>query len=396
MKFIKAIVFVLILYIYFYQAAFPPVRNFILLLFLLLDISLILYWRKLPINKRKLPVESRNLFILYGIIFLPGLYMTSNASFYINQFFAGLHYVVLFYAVFLTIRESGKFDYIIIGIIVTSVAYALTIYFFGVEVGRQNRLALSDKNNPNSAAFILMLGVMVLVLFSYKGKFYQVVLVLFIVFVSPLLLKTGSRKAFLALFLFAMLIIWFNYVIKLRLNKPLITFKFLIVVIGLIIGGYLLQHSFANSIMYDRINELEYDGGDQTRFEMYKEAFELFMEYPIFGVGYWNFAKYSGRGTYSHSTYAEVIACTGLVGTVLWFGVYYMVLKKIIRALNRNKNSQINNTLNFFISLFIVLLFYATGTVQLYEPLFYILLGTMLGYTSFINNQNLIKSNKTR
>ena len=57
---------------------------------------------------------------------------------------------------------------------------------------------------------------------------------------------------------------------------------------------------------------------DQARIEMIKEGLLIFVSHPIFGVGFNNARYYISYATYTHCFYAEMLACTGIIGTILF------------------------------------------------------------------------------
>ena len=81
------------------------------------------------------------------------------------------------------------------------------------------------------------------------------------------------------------------------------------------------------------------------RINLYKEAWALFKEHPIFGVG----KGYVGTniepnamGVYwFHSTIMQVLACMGIVGLVAYIYYYWVRLKILF--------THINNSFNLFI-----------------------------------------------
>ena len=75
------------------------------------------------------------------------------------------------------------------------------------------------------------------------------------------------------------------------------------------------------------------DGSTVLREQYYQYAFNYFSEQPVFGIGLAHFAVRNPHHTYAHSTYAEVLADWGIVGSIIyllpaiWAGL--MLFKKI-------------------------------------------------------------------
>ena len=94
------------------------------------------------------------------------------------------------------------------------------------------------------------------------------------------------------------------------------------------------------------------DDGARARTDLYDVAFMLFSENPIIGIGYNNFGNVAGIGYFSHSTYAETLACTGIIGCLLWFGPYFACAKKLFLLHRYNKEG-----CNRWIALYILIIF---------------------------------------
>lgn len=83
------------------------------------------------------------------------------------------------------------------------------------------------------------------------------------------------------------------------------------------------------------------DASTLTRENMIRIALELFAENPVLGVGFSNYAEYyyydySGwAATYAHSTYAELLADLGLLGTVAYYAVpFWSLLRTACRPVS--------------------------------------------------------------
>ena len=66
------------------------------------------------------------------------------------------------------------------------------------------------------------------------------------------------------------------------------------------------------------------DESSLARFGFVQIAFRLLWENPFLGVGAGQFGVASGTGYYAHNEFAEIIATTGLPGTLLYYSIYWM------------------------------------------------------------------------
>lgn len=380
MNLMKFSVFIIVFYLYFFQSAVAIIPNFLLLAFSLIDISLFLYIAGLRKKSRGLPIEGFFLLIFFIIIFLPGLALAPGIGAYVNEFKNGVQYLILFIAVYYIIRDSKSIDFVMLIILISTSAFTLSFALKGEFLG-SGRLVIGEGGNPNWNAFLVANSLMIMSYFWKRYLLSKMFAVLLAILAIPLIMRTGARKSLLAIIIFFSLYFFLVYIPSLKGKKRSIIF--LQVSIGIILVAASinwLESIYVNSIMFERMQIFNYENETTRRF-MYLEAFDLLKKYPLFGVGYWNYAYYSGFDTYSHSTYAEVISSTGIIGSSLWFGVYFSVTRRLIASLLLRKNfPEFRTTTGFLIALFVTQLFYGLSTVQLYQPLFYVYVSIIVGF----------------
>lgn len=103
---------------------------------------------------------------------------------------------------------------------------------------------------------------------------------------------------------------------------------------------YLLVFSLVLSFSYDEIyfilkNMLEKGFDDSGRFSLYEEAIEVFLQRPIFGVGFDYKMKVTGEPYWFHNTYLEALGKLGILGfiTLSLFNVKrYIISLKALRC----------------------------------------------------------------
>ena len=190
-----------------------------------------------------------------------------------------------------------------------------------------NRIVLSTNSNPNLLGTILNLGLFV-VLFQTKMSiksltiyFPQICLLLYNI------IMTGSRKSLIVSI--ALIIMWSfstSIYIKNTGNKKQ-KFAVLILLLCAICALWYFYNTFViHTAVIDRMQTMGNEESNGVRIEMYKEALEIFYDKPLLGGGFDQYKFLSGRGGYSHSTYAEAIADFGFFGFVLYFVPYVLVV----------------------------------------------------------------------
>jgi len=71
----------------------------------------------------------------------------------------------------------------------------------------------------------------------------------------------------------------------------------------------------------------DYEESSEERIFFTKEAFNIWMNNPILGIGFNNFRYYFG--TYAHNNYAEIAATLGLIGIILFYLIYYLIFRSV-------------------------------------------------------------------
>lgn len=190
----------------------------------------------------------------------------------------------------------------------------------------------------------------------------------------------GSRKSIgaVAVMLVVLILLCFvDYSKRLNVRKVL---SILIVgtVVFLFITKYLLQYAEQTNL-YTRLLGSGAEGAaesDQIRIDLYIWALEDFLTHPFFGLGFNQYVKY--HGNYTHSTYAEPLACSGLIG-LLYLYPYYSMIKKQIYLIRRNKRGSYARVKQKEIFTYLCMaLFVAVGIPYMYKDIPCILLGTII------------------
>ena len=92
---------------------------------------------------------------------------------------------------------------------------------------------------------------------------------------------------------------------------------------------------------------------DESRYDLLITAFKTGFQNPIFGVGPRNFILYSGSMSFSHCSYSELIANSGIIALILYISILYYLFKKNIQLFRKGLNYR-----KFSIYIFMFLCFY--------------------------------------
>ncbi|MBE6949662.1 MAG: O-antigen ligase family protein [Ruminococcaceae bacterium] len=169
-------------------------------------------------------------------------------------------------------------------------------------------------------------------------KFASVIAMVTVIFLA------GSRKSIIAVGITLVLLLLLNgkeYLKNSSAKKALI-----ITVLGvaafIFISKYLAPYAEETSL-YTRTFGRGVErtaSSDDVRIELYIQAFREFMRHPLVGLGFNNYVV--EYGTYTHSTYAEPLACSGVIG-LLYLAPYVRILKKQIRLVRLTREDRMEN-----------------------------------------------------
>ena len=152
------------------------------------------------------------------------------------------------------------------------------------------------------------------------------------------------------------------------------TVQFLFITL-LIIGAivfvyYFLLPNVENTDLYQRVfghKSEKAEASDEARISLYISALNDFRDNILVGIGFNNF-KFVHMN-YSHSTFVEPLACSGIIG-FLYLAPYVMMLVKQIKLIKLNKdNPEERLWQKELLAFYISFLFIGIGIPYLYKDL---------------------------
>ena len=200
-----------------------------------------------------------------------------------------------------------------------------------------------------SAFYLILIGF----LYHYYGLNHKnKIFLLSLVFLIVVILtgeRSNSLKCLIGIFLF------YSLYSELSLKKKIISFMLsLILILSIIHSSDYLKFRFVDqvkSLLITKDNIL--DQKLNVYFKLYRSGFEVFKNYPIFGVGNKNYRveackyyhnrtdeekKFYYCQTHPHQIYLELLSEHGLIGTfIILYLIYKLVFSKIKKVLT-NKN----------------------------------------------------------
>lgn len=374
-KICKVIIAMILIYLSWFQYIFGIYSTFlygstiILTVLVILDNPISL---KIKIKRKPNMLATYIVFFIYSL--LTGLVLTSNLSHFATMIIQYFGFVVICFDCYYISQKDGTLSWIMPIFVICAIMCSLQVIFRGYSGYRTAGVmvtTMSSSNNPNSLALTMILGI-IGCLYDYdklSQKF--VVNTALIALFSYCIVLSGSRKAFIALAL--MVVLWvLLFLFSLRENEKVLSLKRVGIIISIfiivLVAFSLLSSSFSNTALYTKLYASFVSGTAKTdgRLDMYLKAFDLFKESPLFGIGFREFEIQSGYGRYSHSTYAELLSCSGIIGTCIFLIPIVSLLVYLVRGGISNKG-KIRYYYSICTIFLLIEIFYATGDIWMYD-----------------------------
>ena len=157
------------------------------------------------------------------------------------------------------------------------------------------------------------------------------------------IILANSRKGILA----ALLLIVMAFRPYLRLffsrvkkgNKLLLFGIVSLCMLWVVLEGRMINFFLSQNNLLERLTTQLTDQSNQSRISLILEGLHTFAKHPLFGVGINNARYYSVYETYTHCTYAELLACCGILGSLPFVGFLYCTAAPLFRKAQANNLS---------------------------------------------------------
>ncbi len=308
----------LLFYSFFFQYGIKPINGVMIILctiLILFGCIQIIFVQHGKIKKDR---------YLYFYIFLAlGFIITifmANAKYGLDLEIRMLEYLLSSYSIYLLLKSKPEYlNIITFDISITVTLLAVNSLIKGVVVSSSGAIGLQSLNTNVMSSFFLLMAYCVFILCRNKHNLiFELLLCIMMGIVVIAQISAASRRGFLVLgmFLFAAISVYFiplrtQYRSRMRFLMY-ITLTVLVIIMLLIMKDYLLQKTVLGARLLGANNT-----GDLARARYQAFALEQFKNHPILGIGLGGIAY--NVGAYSHSMYYELISCTGLLGTTIFF-----------------------------------------------------------------------------
>ncbi len=228
--------------------------------------------------------------------------------------------------------------------------------------GEHYVITMSNHNNPNTLGLIMAIGIFILLFYERNnGLIGRILRIIFAGIFFIVTVNTGSRSALLCAV--AVIGIYIYSLLKNTNGKILVRIlKRMFVIIAvcsvvMIAVQYLLENNISGSginRLFEKMNGDSFSG----RTDLYVVAWQMFLDNMLFGVGYKCFASLGGFGYYTHSTYIELLSCTGIIGFVLFMVPIISGLKNAIRFFKNDNGRGVTILMMMIVSGFFGIVYY--------------------------------------
>lgn len=322
-------------------------------------------------NRKKVCLPNSKILRMYFVFglyaFISGLFIAQNTIDFISHMKTYFANIVVLYNIYYVSEREGSMEWVGKFIELSAVLALFQVLLF--PYADAGRISLGPESNSNMVGLLFVMGIFFLIYKKEKieEKFIWKILLL-VSFLYGIVL-TGSRNALLAGGLLSVL--WvisyirneFSFKVKVRTAVSM-----LILIIGIAVVLNYIFGKFENTIIYSRFLSWGMEEGRQMRVTLYKDAFETWVAHPVFGVGFCQFIFYTATKHISHSTYMEILSCTGLLGFLIFFiPVIKLGLELIKKAFSKQTTNRYDAQMLFVC--FLIELFLGIGLEWIYYPL---------------------------
>ncbi len=360
-KISKLLLFILIIYEGWYLEKFNPIPYFLQILTILFIFFAALY----ALKKRISILNSISVtWILFLISCLIGLFFSKGRAYGFSSLFTFFSFLIVVIFSELFIKENKSSSWLSISIITIAILTGICVLFspFSYQNGLYFVTTMSSRNNPNGLGFTMALGSFFLLI---SNKNIRLINFLFRLLISLIFfyitINSGSRSGLICNAVVIVLSL-FNQLSLLSRKSASNNIKKMVIILTMIIGVIILgktvlKTSSGNSGLFRLMDlfNLDFFSG---RTNLYVDAWNFFISNPFFGIGYDCFAVIAPYGYYTHSTYMELLSCTGIIGFLLFMFPFFKGVFRSIKIIKIDKGKKIILLIFFFINGFFTIWFY--------------------------------------
>ncbi|MBO4422452.1 MAG: O-antigen ligase family protein [Clostridia bacterium] len=381
----KAIFALYVLYSQFFKYIFTSIPRLSQILIIASFLLLIIYKKKIVIYKEMI------WFAVFSALILAASFFSHDSSIALTYSELIVEYFIMVYVLISISELDGSVRFVSVLFVLLGVMMGIWMILFGTGI---NRISISEGVNVNIVGTVLAfsIGFILFLLMTGKRTTFTVVLsVVLILFLMFSVLSTASKKCLIAAVALIIGFVIFCYKYLFKKIPPVYVFLTTAFIVAVsVIAFAIISARYGDRLLYAqaRMDDILVDDSTQKRYALILEGFSVFLKNPVLGVGINNFRYYSTYTTYSHCTYAELLACTGVVGTLLFAVPCITSLRDTIGAVRtKAKKTLQRSSAIYMLVIFIVMLFVCWTQIIIYTPCLMYVLGTMMAY-NYVEKNN--------
>lgn len=320
------------------------------------------------------PIDCKLLFVFDICILFAGAFFAPDKALHFDQWGTIMAFSIITAIITAIAGMTNKIDGFIWYRLIITVFYSIVFIINPqpyLEKTAYIRYTLDSDLNPNFFSFVLVIAIWAALYFVLLRKLNIFVgLALASVFYYCII-QTGSRLPLVA----GILCIagWVFLYMGASSKRDPYSVRFLrtlLMIVISVVAIVILYNVYKESFVSTRMDVLVSSFSDLTRLEMYQNAWALFRDFPIFGIGADGYRYY--YETYSHATWPELLVSGGVIGTLAFLAICIVSLIRIIKLLRitRHFNAllDVNRQMKMALLLWVTVMFYSTGNILFYTP----------------------------
>lgn len=280
-------------------------------------------------RSRELPTEVR-LLGLFWLWSFTGLLVAVDLEAFARNSRLVFQFLLILLLLSFIISRSGAIQPLFVAFL--AVGAGLSMYSAaGLDTGMslESTKELQRVAQPNALGFRAVLGIMGgLALYpEIRSKLLRVVVALGMVLALYGLVLSASRGAFVMLLI--SLSLWL-LIAGSNLFRSRLALLPIIAMAG-IAGYYFYEFVMMETNLGRRMllaQQLE-DRSTTFRIELILDAWDIFLDYPLFGAGLGQYGNASGTGFEAHVEISELLGTTGLIGLLIYYAMYFVTWRRL-------------------------------------------------------------------
>ncbi|MBR1493951.1 MAG: O-antigen ligase family protein [Acidaminococcaceae bacterium] len=286
------------------------------------------------LRKVKLTIPVAWLTCIFLMFIISGTFRLQAGTFNWDRYVISYFQCILFYILIKDIVADLEYEKVLAYTFgLAAILCILTMYiqeggFFGREL-RSVGSTLSGNVNTVGMSF----GILSLFMVYYYGKSRKILVFLVSIAVMAIMMLTGSKKTIV--YIIANVFILYSF--SKNKTKGKIVLISLFSVVAYLVFGVDYYYELLGSRIIDMLGQLgfpmnnaHYSYSTEIRIYMIGEAFQMWLQHPLFGGGTNYFqAQTATRYEYSHCNVTELLCSLGIIGCALYYLPHITFIKRL-------------------------------------------------------------------